>query len=152
MPLLSFEAYPELSEGGDMTTGQVDSDASGAGDAGLTTAPGDAAIEARELRVSYGDRVAVHDLTFSLPRGEVLGVLGPNGAGKTTAIRVLTTVLEPSGGTFAVAGGRVHLWVGGGIVWDSDAADEVEESWTKARPLLHAIGAQLPLSAARALA
>jgi para-aminobenzoate synthetase component 1 len=54
--------------------------------------------------------------------------------------------------TFAVAGGRVHLWVGGGIVWDSDAADEVEESWTKARPLLHAIGAQLPLSAARALA
>ncbi|HVM68882.1 MAG TPA: anthranilate synthase component I family protein [Gaiellaceae bacterium] len=43
--------------------------------------------------------------------------------------------------TFAVAGGRIHLWVGGGVVWDSDPAEEVEESWTKARPLLAAIGA-----------
>jgi para-aminobenzoate synthetase component 1 len=38
--------------------------------------------------------------------------------------------------TFAVAGGEIHLWVGGGIVWDSVAADEIEESWVKARPLL----------------
>jgi para-aminobenzoate synthetase component 1 len=45
--------------------------------------------------------------------------------------------------TFATAEGRVHLWVGGGIVWDSDADAEVEESWTKARPLLAAIGAPL---------
>jgi hypothetical protein len=43
--------------------------------------------------------------------------------------------------TFAVADGRVHLWVGGGIVWDSDPHDEIEESWVKARPLLAAIGA-----------
>ena len=45
--------------------------------------------------------------------------------------------------TFAVAAGRIHLWVGGGIVWDSDPAEEVEESWTKARPLLDAIGAPI---------
>lgn len=45
--------------------------------------------------------------------------------------------------TFAIAGGRIHFWVGGGIVWDSDPAAEVEESWTKARPLLEAIGAPL---------
>ena len=38
--------------------------------------------------------------------------------------------------TFAVADGRIHLWVGGGIVWDSDPAAEIEESWVKARPLL----------------
>ncbi len=38
--------------------------------------------------------------------------------------------------TFAVAAGRIHLWVGGGIVWDSDPAAELEESWVKARPLL----------------
>ena len=38
--------------------------------------------------------------------------------------------------TFAVAEGRIHLWVGGGIVWDSDPAAEVEESLVKARPLL----------------
>jgi para-aminobenzoate synthetase component 1 len=42
--------------------------------------------------------------------------------------------------TFAVADGRVHLWVGGGIVWDSDPESEIEESWVKARPLLSAVG------------
>jgi para-aminobenzoate synthetase component 1 len=45
--------------------------------------------------------------------------------------------------TFAVADGRLHLWVGGGIVWDSEPDAEIEESWTKARPLLAAIGAPL---------
>ena len=43
--------------------------------------------------------------------------------------------------TFAVADGRVHLWVGGGVVWDSDPLAEIEESWVKADPLLDAIGA-----------
>jgi para-aminobenzoate synthetase component 1 len=38
--------------------------------------------------------------------------------------------------TFAVQAGRIHLWVGGGIVWDSDPAAEIQESWTKAQPLL----------------
>ncbi len=42
--------------------------------------------------------------------------------------------------TFAVAEERIHLWVGGGVVWDSDPYEEVEESWTKARPLLAAVG------------
>jgi anthranilate/para-aminobenzoate synthase component I len=46
--------------------------------------------------------------------------------------------------TFAIADGAIHLWVGGGIVWDSDPAAEVEESWVKARPLLAAIGSRLP--------
>jgi para-aminobenzoate synthetase component 1 len=49
--------------------------------------------------------------------------------------------------TFAVAEGRIHLWVGGGIVWDSDPEAEIEESWTKARPLLAAVGAPLEASA-----
>ena len=38
--------------------------------------------------------------------------------------------------TFAIAERRIHLWVGGGVVWDSDPRAEVEESWVKARPLL----------------
>jgi para-aminobenzoate synthetase component I len=38
--------------------------------------------------------------------------------------------------TFAIAEGEIHLWVGGGIVWDSEPASEIEESWVKARPLL----------------
>jgi para-aminobenzoate synthetase component 1 len=49
--------------------------------------------------------------------------------------------------TFAIAEGRIHLWVGGGIVWDSDADAEIEESWTKAGPLLAAIGAPLEAAA-----
>ena len=49
--------------------------------------------------------------------------------------------------TFAVVDGRIHLWVGGGVVWDSDPAAEVEESWTKARPLLAAIGAPVRIVA-----
>ena len=42
--------------------------------------------------------------------------------------------------TFAIADGWIHLWVGGGIVWDSDPEAEIEESWVKARPLLAAVG------------
>ena len=45
--------------------------------------------------------------------------------------------------TFAVAQGRIHLWVGGGIVWDSDPQAEIEESLVKARPLLELVGAPL---------
>ena len=43
--------------------------------------------------------------------------------------------------TFAVVDDRVHLWVGGGVVWDSDPEAEIEESWVKARPLLAALEA-----------
>ena len=43
--------------------------------------------------------------------------------------------------TFAIVDGRIHLWVGGGVVWDSDPTAEIEESWVKARPLLDAIRA-----------
>jgi ABC-2 type transport system ATP-binding protein len=62
------------------------------------------AVQATGIEKRYGSLVAVSDLTFTAERGEILGVLGPNGAGKTTAIRVLTTILEPTRGTFSVAG------------------------------------------------
>jgi ABC-2 type transport system ATP-binding protein len=67
----------------------------------LTAGP---AIEARGLRKTYGGRVAVEGLDLEVARGTVLGFLGPNGAGKTTAIRMLSTVLRPDRGSFAVAG------------------------------------------------
>jgi ABC-2 type transport system ATP-binding protein len=63
-----------------------------------------AAIQARGVEKRYGSLMAVADLSFEAAEGEILGVLGPNGAGKTTAIRVLTTILAPTRGTFAVAG------------------------------------------------
>ena len=62
------------------------------------------AVEAAGLTRTYGAVTAVDGLTFELEEGRVLGVLGPNGAGKTTAIRMLTTILPPSSGRFAVAG------------------------------------------------
>jgi para-aminobenzoate synthetase component 1 len=51
--------------------------------------------------------------------------------------------------TFAVAEDRIHLWVGGGVVWDSDPAEEVEESWTKAEPLLARLGSAAPAKVSR---
>jgi ABC-2 type transport system ATP-binding protein len=65
---------------------------------------GGAAVEANGLVKHYGAIVALEDVSFAAEAGEILGVLGPNGAGKTTAIRVLTTILAPTRGTFAVAG------------------------------------------------
>ena len=62
------------------------------------------AVETNNIGKRFGSLVAVDDLSFSVETGEILGVLGPNGAGKTTAIRVLTTILAPTRGTFSVAG------------------------------------------------
>jgi ABC-2 type transport system ATP-binding protein len=62
------------------------------------------AVEADGLSKRYGSLAAVEDLSVEVEPGEILGVLGPNGAGKTTAIRVLTTVLSPTGGSFAIDG------------------------------------------------
>jgi heme exporter protein A len=64
----------------------------------------DAAIELAGLRREYGDRVALRDVSLSLPAGQTLVVLGPNGAGKTTLLRVLATLLRPSGGEVSVLG------------------------------------------------
>jgi ABC-2 type transport system ATP-binding protein len=61
-------------------------------------------VRADAVGKRYGSLVALENLTFSVCAGEVLGVLGPNGAGKTTAIRVLTTILQPSHGSFSIAG------------------------------------------------
>ncbi|HEY6080904.1 MAG TPA: ATP-binding cassette domain-containing protein [Polyangiaceae bacterium] len=62
------------------------------------------AIEASGLVKSYGDTRALDGLDLTIRGGSVYGLLGPNGAGKTTAIRVLTTLLQPSGGSASVLG------------------------------------------------
>lgn len=61
-------------------------------------------LVAEGLRKSYGPRRALQGLTFTLRAGRILGFLGPNGAGKTTSIRILTTMMEPDAGHFAVDG------------------------------------------------
>jgi ABC-2 type transport system ATP-binding protein len=62
-------------------------------------------IEISHLTKSYGDLVAVKDISFVVPKGVIFGLLGPNGAGKTTLVNMLTTLLKPSSG-FALVGGN----------------------------------------------
>jgi ABC-2 type transport system ATP-binding protein len=57
---------------------------------------------------SYGDVVAVRDVSFDVRPGEVLGLLGPNGAGKTTLLRILMDVLRPSAGSVRLFGGPLR--------------------------------------------
>lgn len=91
--------------------------------------------------ITGAPKIAAIDLIAALEpvgRGASMGALG---------------VLRPDGDfelaltirTFAVAAGRIHLWVGGGIVWDSEPEAEIEESWVKARPLLAALGSLVPV-------
>ncbi len=61
-------------------------------------------LVASDLRKTYGPRPALRGLSFTLKAGRLLGFLGPNGAGKTTSIRILTTILQPDSGRFAVDG------------------------------------------------
>lgn len=61
-------------------------------------------IQVTQLIKRFGDFVAVDGISFDVKPGEIFGLLGPNGAGKTTTLRVLTTVLKPSGGDICVNG------------------------------------------------
>jgi ABC-2 type transport system ATP-binding protein len=69
-----------------------------------TTSAGTATLSCRHLRKSFGDLVAVEDLSLRIADGETYGLLGPNGAGKTTAISMVAGVLEPDQGEIVVAG------------------------------------------------
>ncbi len=94
--------------------------------------------------ITGAPKIAAVDLVAALEpvgRGASMGAIGRiHGNGD---LELALTIR-----TFAVADGRIHLWVGGGIVWDSDPAAEVEESWTKADPLLQALGVPAPLAVA----
>jgi para-aminobenzoate synthetase component I len=93
--------------------------------------------------VTGAPKIAAVDLIAGLEpvgRGASMGALGwVRGNGD---LELALTIR-----TFAIADDRIHLWVGGGVVWDSDPAGEVAESLVKAEPLLDAIGA--PLAARR---
>ena len=86
---------------------------------------GDLVIEARDLRKGYGDRLLFEDLSFSLPRGGIVGVIGPNGAGKTTLLRMITGQEEPDGGELRI-GDTVELAY---VDQSRDSLDDSNSVW-----------------------
>ena len=69
---------------------------------------GGVVVEADNVSKSYGDRLLIDDLSFTLPPAAIVGVIGPNGAGKTTLMRMITGQEQPDGGSFRV-GDTVEL-------------------------------------------
>jgi ABC-2 type transport system ATP-binding protein len=63
-----------------------------------------AAISARGLRKSFGEKTVLDGIDLAVPQGTILALLGPNGAGKTTAVHLLTTYLRPDAGEIRIAG------------------------------------------------
>ncbi len=66
--------------------------------------PGENAIEVRGLTICARGRAILKDITFDLPRGEMIGILGPNGAGKTTLLKTITGYLSPVSGRVTLFG------------------------------------------------
>ena len=65
-------------------------------------------IEVTNLTRKYGSFTAVDSVSFSIPKGQIVGLLGHNGAGKTTTLRMLTGYLEPTSGTVSICGYDVN--------------------------------------------
>jgi energy-dependent translational throttle protein EttA len=86
---------------------------------------GDIVVEARKLRKGYGDLLLMDDVTFTLPRGGIVGVIGPNGAGKTTLFRMMTGKEQPDAGTLRL-GDTVQI---GYVDQSRDALDPQKSVW-----------------------
>jgi ATP-binding cassette ChvD family protein len=86
---------------------------------------GEVVVEADGLTKAYGDRVLMEDLSFSLPRGGIVGVIGPNGAGKTTLFRMITGQEQPDAGALRV-GETVELAY---VDQSRDALDAEKTVW-----------------------
>ena len=66
--------------------------------------PASAAIELKSVSKRYGSKDIIHDLSFSVAKGEIVGFLGPNGAGKTTTMRMIAGFTTATSGRVSVAG------------------------------------------------
>ena len=67
------------------------------------------AVRTVDMRVDYGDFVAVNELCLNVPKGEIYGLIGPNGAGKTSSFKVLATLMEPTYGDVFIGGVDISL-------------------------------------------
>jgi ATP-binding cassette ChvD family protein len=86
---------------------------------------GQIVIEADKLKKSFGDRVLFENLSFSLPRGGIVGIIGPNGAGKTTLFKMIMGLEQPDSGTMRI-GETVQLAY---VDQSRDALDGSKNVW-----------------------
>jgi energy-dependent translational throttle protein EttA len=86
---------------------------------------GDLVIAAQGLRKGYGERLLIDNLSFTLPRGGIVGIIGPNGAGKTTLFRLLTGAEPPDAGVIRI-GPTVRLAY---VDQSRQALDDAKSVW-----------------------
>ncbi|MEA2381401.1 MAG: energy-dependent translational throttle protein EttA [Solirubrobacteraceae bacterium] len=86
---------------------------------------GDVVVQSEHLRKGFGDKLLIDDLSFSLPRGGIVGVIGPNGAGKTTLFRMITGQEQPDAGELRI-GDTVELAY---VDQSRDALDDDKNVW-----------------------
>ncbi|OON40025.1 energy-dependent translational throttle protein EttA [Izhakiella australiensis] len=86
---------------------------------------GDKVVEVQELSKSYGDRMLIDNLSFSLPKGAIVGIIGPNGAGKSTLFRMLSGQEQPDSGSIEL-GDTVKL---ASVDQFRDAMDDKKTVW-----------------------
>ena len=96
---------------------------------------GDVVVDAKDLSKAYGEKMLFENLTFSLPRGGIVGVIGPNGAGKTTLFRMIVGKEKPDKGSIKVGETVITGYVdqdrtldGKKTVWEvlSDGQDKIK--------------------------
>ncbi len=86
---------------------------------------GGVVVEAEGLRKGFGDKLLIEDLTFTLPRGGIVGVIGPNGAGKTTLFKMIAGTEQPDAGSLRV-GDTVSMAY---VDQSRDALDPAKNVW-----------------------
>ncbi|PSJ46376.1 energy-dependent translational throttle protein EttA [Zobellella endophytica] len=86
---------------------------------------GDKVVDVEHLTKSYGDRVLIDDLSFSIPKGAIVGIIGPNGAGKSTLFRMLTNAEQPDSGSITL-GDTVQL---ASVEQFRDSMDDKKTVW-----------------------
>lgn len=86
---------------------------------------GDKVLDVSHLKKSYGDRILIDGLSFSIPKGAIVGIIGPNGAGKSTLFRMISGQEKPDSGSIEL-GETVHL---ASVDQFRDAMDNTKTVW-----------------------